>query len=157
MAGKQVVPVFVNWKFVEPFLNWMISAKVIINHPLQNVVVFALDQQLHKLVLDRKIAVSFLVKPWSILLPNLLISPREQFWVVRATMFRLLNFWGYDVLNFDSDALVLKNPQAIFDEHPDSDVVASVGGYPMELNKLWGITLCMGVVLLRSTPRIGKH
>ena len=154
VARRLVIPVFVNWQFVEPFLNWMISSQVIIDSPLQNVVVFAFDKETYTFLLRKKIAACFYIHPSSI---SKKVYKRTQFWVVRATILRLLNFWGYDVLNFDSDALVLKNPQAIFDAHPDSDVVASVGGYPMELNKVWGITLCMGVVLLRSTPRIGKR
>ena len=33
--------------------------------------------------------------------------------------------WGYDVVQYDADALILNNPSELFERHPDSDIVAS--------------------------------
>ena len=78
-------------------------------------------------------------------------------WVTRFVIIRLVNHLGYDLVSYDSDAIVLKNTQTLFDQHPNSDVIGSAGRYPFELGKKWGFTVCLGVILFRSNPRTGER
>ncbi len=69
---------------------------------------------------------------------------------------RLLNYWGYDVANFDSDAILLKNPLPLFysEEYASSDVIGTFGGsLSGALHNKWGVVVCMVVIFLRSTKQ----
>ena len=80
----------------------------------------------------------------------------SRIWIARCAVYRLLAHWGYDVMAYDSDAIVLKNLQDILAAYPDSDVIGSSGFYPRDLGAKWGQTLCMGVALFRSTRKTGE-
>ena len=72
------------------------------------------------------------------------------------TILRLINHYGYTVVNYDCDAILLKNPQPIFDGHKDADIIGTFGKGPGQLYVKWGITLNTGVMVLRSSEKIGK-
>lgn len=80
-----------------------------------------------------------------------------QIHIVRLTFFRLLNHWGYDVVMYDSDAVVLKNPQPLFDANQGVELVGSAGKGPESIGHVWGRTICTGVLLLRTSPGLGTH
>lgn len=80
-----------------------------------------------------------------------------QIHIIRLTFFRLLNHWGYDVVMYDSDAVVLKNPQPLFDANQGVELVGSAGKGPENIGHVWGRTICTGVLLLRTSPGLGMY
>jgi len=76
--------------------------------------------------------------------------------IIRVTVMRLLNHWGFDVVIYDGDAIILKNPEPVYSRYRDSDLVGTFGGtWPQTLYKQWGVTVCHGTVVFRSTSRTG--
>jgi len=62
------------------------------------------------------------------------------------------------VLVFDSDAVLLRNVQPLLNQFTESDIISSSGSYPFDVHRKWGVpTLCMGVVLIKSSPKIGRY
>ena len=80
-----------------------------------------------------------------------------QIHIVRLTFFRLMSHWGYDVVMYDSDAVVLKNPQPLFDANEEVELVGSAGKGPDSIGHVWGRTICTGVLLMRSSPDLGMY
>ena len=157
-ADKQVSMVFSNYDYLESVLNWLIAAKVRLSRPITNVMVLCLDRDIHS-VLNRRGILSLYVDPSSV--ANMAELQAEEYkhtvWIVRFVILRLVSHWGYDVVSYDADAILLRNPQELFDRHRDSDVVSSAGSFPFQLGRKWGFTVCMGVILFRSTPRTGRY
>ena len=79
-----------------------------------------------------------------------------QIHIVRLTFFRLINHWGYDIVMYDSDAVVLKNPQLLFEANAGVELVGSAGKGPESIGRVWGRTICTGVLLMRSSPYLGE-
>ena len=79
-----------------------------------------------------------------------------QIHIVRLTLFRLMNHWKYDVVMYDSDAVVLKDPQSLFDSYPGVELVGSAGKGPESIGHIWGRTICTGVLLMRTSPALGR-
>lgn len=156
LDSKQVNIVVADSKFLPNVINWLISALIKAIPPLENILVIALDRDLHTF-LHNKGLVSLYVDPHTVIQPRAPLHTNfSHIWITRCTIFRLLNHWGYDVITYDTDAVVLKNLQPLFDEHRSSDVIGSSGTYPFELHRVWGQTFCMGVALFRSTKHTGK-
>ena len=154
--SRQVIVTEATYDFFENLVNWLISAAIVSEVPLQYILVLCFDQQTHNLLAERNI--NSLYIPYHSLLRN----PKLEIgniWMSRLAVIRLLSHWGYDVQHYDSDAVLLKNPQSLFQRFPSSDIVTSWGDYPDELGKNgpWGTTLCMGAVLIRSSPRAGEY
>ena len=153
--SRQVILTEATYDFIKNLLNWLISAAIVSEVPLQYILVLCFDQQTHDLLAERNI--NSLYIPYNSVMKN---SKLEigNIWMSRLAVIRLLSHWGYDVQHYDSDAVLLKNPQSLFQRFPSSDIVASWGDYPDELGKNgpWGTTLCMGAVLIRSSPRTGE-
>ena len=51
---------------------------------------------------------------------------------------------------------MLKNPNAIYEEFKDSDIIAGRGLFPEPLSRKWGATISGGVFMIRSTPKSGN-
>ena len=153
--SRQVIVTEATHDFIGNLVNWLISATIVSEVPLQYILVLCFDQHTYDLLAERNI--NSLYIPYHSLLrkPKLEIG---NIWMSRLAVMRLLSHWGYDVQHYDSDAVLLKNPQSLFQRFPSSDIVASWGDYPDELGKNgpWGTTLCMGAVLIRSSPRTGE-
>ena len=157
MTGRQVNVVLADSKYLPSVINWLIAALVQATPPLNNVLVIALDKPLHLFLKDKGIPLVY-VDPWSVIDQDArLAGTYAHIWVTRLAVFRLLNYWGYDVANYDTDAVVLKNLQPLFDKYRDSDVIGSAGSFPQKLGRKWGQTFCMGVSLFRSTKRTGEN
>ena len=149
---KQVSVVFGNYDYLASVLNWLIAAQVRLNPPLTDVIVFCLDEKIFSVLNEREI-------------PSIHINPDDvvtfrsarfsHIWITRLVVYRLINYLGHDVMGIDSDAIVLRNPQDLWEEHKNSDIIGSAGKHPVDLGAEWGFTLCMGMVFFRSTPRIG--
>ena len=144
--------------YMESVVNWLIAALVVVQPPLENVLVISLDVELHKLLHEHGID-SVYVNPWTVLRTNVKLATNfSHIWVTRLVMFRLINHWGYTVATYDSDAIPVKNPQSLFDGFGDSDLVGSRGVYPFDLHRKWkSATLCMGVVLFRASENTGIY
>ena len=154
-ARNQITVVVSNTNYTLSLLNWLVSALIKTTPPLHNVIVISLDKTLYSL-LERKQLQSVYVNPETIINGPMHTSS-SHIWITRCTVYRLLNHWGYDVMAYDTDAIVLRNLQPILDAHTESDVVASSGTYPFQLGRKWGLTLCMGVILIRSTRNTGEE
>lgn len=152
---NQITVVVSNTNYTLSLLNWLVSALVKTTPPLENVIVICLDKTLYTL-LGRKKIPSLYVNPETVI-SGPMHTKSSHIWITRCAVYRLLNHWGYDIVAYDTDAIVLKNLQHILDAHHESDIVASSGTYPFQLGVKWGLTLCMGVILIRSTRSTGMY
>ena len=151
--GRTVTLTVASKDYTQNVLNWLISAQVIAEPSLQNVLVVSFDKSLHNLLTQRQIS-SIFVPHEAVLKSSKGLS---RVWMTRMAVIRLINHWGFDVQQFDTDAVILRNPEPLYQQFPDSDVVGSRGMLPFDIGKkLWGFTVCMGAVLFRSTPKTGK-
>lgn len=143
-------------RYMESVVNWLISALVVTQPPLENVLVVAIDTELYELLHHHTID-SVFIDPQTILQEGLdLPTNNSHVWITRMVLFRLLNYWGYTVATYDSDAIPVKNPQVLFAESNDSDLIGSEGVYPFDLHREWrSPTFCMGVALFRPSERTG--
>ena len=140
--------------FIPNLLNWLIAAHILVEPPMEHVLVLALDKEVHSLLAQRKIPCIHV--PSTSVLKRKLMGV-ESLWMTRLAVLRLINHWGYDVLQLDNDAIPLRNPQALFDDYMDYDIVSSRGSMPLTLSRgPWKLTVCMGAVLLRGTQGVGK-
>ena len=155
-SGKQINIVTCDAKFQTSLLNWLISALVRAEPPLDVVVVLSFDKKLQELLESRGIPSVYVDRLTVMLLKAKMKTKNSHIWVIRNTVYRLINYWGYDIAMYDTDAIVMTNPQSVFDAHGDSDIIGSAGTYPFQLGRKWGLTFCMGVTLFRHTPRTGK-
>ena len=154
--GKQVSIVTSSIEHTDILFNWLISAYLVANPPLKNVLVLTLDKSLHDLAESHGFA-SLYVSPEMVIDPKAKITRVfSQVHIVRLAVVRLMNHYGYDVVNYDCDAILLKNPQTIFDSHKDSEMIGTFGKGPSHLFSKWGVTLNTGVMLLRSGANLGK-
>ena len=140
--------------FIPNLLNWLIAAHLLVDPPLQHILVVAFDKEVHTLMAGRKLA--------SIHVPVSSVTKgirREilRLWMTRLAVIRLLNHWGYDVQQFDNDAVLLRNPQPLFDAYSDYDLFGARGSLPFHLGKgPWEFALCMGAAWLRGTEKMGE-
>lgn len=154
--GKQVSIVTSSIEHTDILFNWLISAYLVADPPLKNVLVLTLDESLHDLAESHGFA-SLYVGPEIVIDPKAKITRVfSQVHIVRLAVVRLVNHYGYDVVNYDCDAILLKNPQSIFDGHKDSEMIGTFGKGPSQLFAKWGVTLNTGVMLLRSGAKLGK-
>ena len=153
-SRKQVTVVVSNTNYTLSLLNWLVAALIKTSPPLENVIVVSLDETLQALLEGKEIT-SVYVNP-EMVISGEMQTKASHIWITRCAVYRLLNHWGYDVMAYDTDATVLKNLQPILDAHPESDIVASAGSYPFQLGHKWGLTLCMGVILIKSTRNTGE-
>ena len=150
-------------KFKDMLLNWLVSAIVHIRPLLSHILIFSMDQPLHS-ILVRHGFDSILVEPQALLSPGLLQkvegSHRKGFYVamvLRLTVMRLMNHWGYAAANYDTDAIILRNPdQLYYTNFNSSDLIGSRGKFPTSVRGIFGLTLCAGVFMVKSTPGIGR-
>lgn len=152
----QVSVVFGDYSYLENVLNWLIAATVKLQPPLdlKNVIVFCLDEEIFSAFNKRGIH-CILLDPQTVVLSSTAKPDATHIWITRMVVYRLINMFGFDVVGYDSDAILLRNPQDLLDRHQDSDIISSAGKFPRDLAKAWGFTVCMGVVFFRSTPRTG--
>ena len=139
--------VLVNW-----FAAWYKNTKI----DVADVLIVVTEEEVYHSLRTRKLSVLY-VRKESIIEEPERHSKFRQILMIRCSVTRVLNYWGYDVAMMDLDAIALRDPRSIFRSYPDAQVVASKGTFPHELSKLWGQTLCMGFVLFRSSSATGKQ
>ena len=157
LASKHVSLCLADSRHTESVVNWLISALVEVQPPLENTLVISLSAELDEILKSRGLD-SVFIDPWTVLQRDAqLPSQFSHIWSTRMVLFRLLNHWGYSMATYDSDAILVRNPRTLFAELGDSDVVGSEGIYPFDLHRKWkSPTLCMGVALFRASARTGR-
>lgn len=140
--------------FIPNLLNWLIASQLLVDPPIQHVLALGFDKDVHQLLASKNL-------PCIHVPMNSVVKGNRKgvaaVWMTRFAVLRLLNHWGYDVLQLDSDAVPLKNPQFLFNAYPEYDIVSARGILPFELGKgPWGFTVCMGAALLRATQKMGE-
>ncbi|XP_064402117.1 uncharacterized protein LOC135347921 [Halichondria panicea] len=156
-----IVLVATDNKFKTPLLNWLLSATVRQEQPVDNILVLTYSTSFCDFVHSKKVSSKCLAIPPETLTAKGMYEHKKntgfyQLLVIRVFVMRLLNYWGYDVANFDSDAILLKNPIPLFhsEDYATSDVIGTFGGsLPGALHNKWGVVVCMGAIFLRSTKQ----
>ena len=149
--------VFGDSNHIELVLNWIIAAHVRLDPPLHNIMVISVDQPLCDFLVSKKVPVTCIaVPPQSFLASTGLVS-YDQGIKPRLVVLRLINFWGYDVASYDSDAVLLHNPQHYFDSNPDVQLFAGSVKVPWDVSELWGFTISGGTVIVRSHHSTGTQ
>ena len=151
--------VSVDYKFREVLINWLVAAMTQAHPPLTHIIVFSLDQPLCELLKRRNINCIF-VAPKAFLTQKTITHLHKhvafsEVMVLRLTAMRLMNHWGYDTANYDTDAIVLKSPESLYLRHLDSHLIGSYGHFPGELGRAWGTTVCCGLFMIKSSPYTG--
>ena len=141
---------------MDVLLNWLVAAFVMINPPLKNVLVISMDYQLHNTLTKHNISSLYVHKNMVVRTNASVSRVFSQVLVVRMAVLRLLNHYGYDVINYDCDAVLLKNPIPLFDGYHDFDLIGGFGKGPDDLYQKWGVTLNAGVMIMRSNANVGK-
>ena len=156
VKGNQISLVTSTEEHKDVLVNWLISAYLIARPPLDNVLVLSMGRSLHNLLESHGFSSLYVSA-------DMVTSPRanitrvfSQVHIVRLNVVRLINHLGFDVVNYDCDAILLKNPQRLFDARKDLDLMGTFGKGPSNLYQKWGVTLNTGVMLLRANPQIGK-
>lgn len=162
--SPQVNLVIADKKSIELLLNWLIVALVRLPRRLHNVVILGLDIEVCEILKTRNFRCihsdprSFMrheqkEKGRMYRLLSVYTAPQT-----RLLAARLVNYWGYSLASYDTDALVLKNPQGLFDRYSEMDVVAGAAiHWPEWANSLWGFSMCLGAVMIRSGPATGRY
>lgn len=153
---KQIYLLTSNYQYLDVLLNWLISAVVRSNVTIQSVLTISMDYSTHS-ILQAKGFPSVFVAPSNLFIPNFNFSaPFERVMMLRLTLMRIISHFGFDVAMIDTDAIMLKNPQTLFDAQMGIDIIGSMGTIPEDLLSEWPMTICIGVVLVRSSEETGK-
>lgn len=146
--------------FTAPLLNWLIKALVRTDKPIRDLLVISMDAPLHSLLISRGIA-SLYVPPDSVMYTSNFPPQYHQhnsFYQTRLIVMRIINHWGFDVANYDTDALILRNPRSLYSRYPTVDIFGGFAiSYPLHLHQIWGVTLCCGSWLVRSSAATGEY
>jgi hypothetical protein len=155
-SSREISLVTSNSKYADVLLNWLIAATVKSGIPTKSILVISLDATIHRLMLAKQFC-SILVPPWTVIAKGVSFSqPFEEVMMTRLAVMRIINHFGHNFVMYDSDAVILMDPQPLYDALPYEDIIGSVGKIPYDLAAAWGITICIGVVLVRSSPKTGK-
>ena len=156
MNSKQLILTQADGEYKEVFLNWLISAVLKSNVPIEQILVISMNKSVHEILVKRGFR-SVLVLVKDVLRSDVMKRAHKWQLVVTArfTVLRLVSHWGYDVLICDADAMLLKNPLPLFDQYPDSTLIGQHDRWPPLLYKEWGHTMCGGVVFMRSSFKLG--
>ena len=158
-----VTLVSADFAFREVLLNWLIAAKVRPKAQMKYILVLTYEEHFKIFLTERAIPVLYVP------IEAVVDKTDQAYWtgnhkgmrhllIIRVAVMRLLNYWGYDVANYDADAIILRNPKAVHEMYSDSDLIGQYGGsMPATLLQEWGAVMCMGaVVLMRSSAAIGE-
>lgn len=81
------------------------------------------------------------------------VSILSELWVLRARVIKLVLDSGSDVIHSDCDAFWVGDVYDLFSK-THADLVFSVAfGQPRNIVEHWGFILCMGLFMIRSSPR----
>lgn len=154
LSGHRIINLVTsNIQYQDVLLNWLISAVVRSGLELDSVLVLVMEGALHTHLRNRGIP-SVHIPLFALIHSDTNFTKEfDKVMMVRLAVMRLINHWGFDVHNYDTDAVLLRNPQPLYDNLIKSDIIGSVGRIPDDLMGKWGITICIGVVIIRGNPR----
>ena len=158
-SNTQVTLMMISIEYFSTLINWLAYATIHTMPLANNLLVICSDVESHD-ILSRKGVRSLVVTIEDAFVKESQFS-QVLFggkMVVRLTVLRLLNYWGYDVVGMDSDAVILNNILPIFDHFSDNDVIASTierRCTPIGVYEVWGFCVCMGVVQIKHGPNTG--
>ncbi|EGD81416.1 hypothetical protein PTSG_02139 [Salpingoeca rosetta] len=78
----------------------------------------------------------------------------DDLWMLRLQLVQDCLHHGFDVWMNDADAVWLRDPWPLIHREltvHKADIVAQRGGFPFEIGKAWGATMCFGFVYMRAT------
>ena len=154
LKERQVTMLVCNKDYLHVLINWLAHAVLYAFYPANSILIIAFDSFTHS-VLENKGFHSVYILPEAVANAKTKDSVAHV-WITRITVARLLNYWNYSVLEFDSDAIMISNIQPILNNFSNSDIIASGGTFPFDLYKKWKTpTICMGVILFKCSPATG--
>ena len=150
-AGEPLVVTPVSSRFMPLFAIW--QRQLLRYAGARTLVVIALDQQavamlradgFHVLDLSRH----FFVHSRG----SLARLSKKTLWVLRVFVLRAMLELGHEVLSLDTDAMLVGEIDALFDRLPEADLYSQQDfSIPVDVARRWGMILCCGTMLLRST------
>ena len=156
MQSKQVTLLICSNSYLEVLVNWLAQAVLHAHYPVDNILIIASDSFTHHVMRCKGIH-SVFISVDVVFNPLKVNNIVNRIWTTKLTVIRLLNHWNYNVLSFDTDALMLKNVQPLLDKFSTSDIVASSGTFPVSCSKKWNApTMCMGAIFYKSSPATGS-
>ncbi|CAH1801478.1 unnamed protein product [Owenia fusiformis] len=162
VKGKTVHTIALTRDYIMAFLNWLIVAQFFTTPPINNILIVTTDCYVYTFLVKKGIPVVFLHVYDILIYP---FTPRkvrkvgkQTHWIVRLHTWRIINILGYNVMSYDLDSLPLRNPEILFEEYPDADIIGqAVGNYPHQVRDAWMFfTLNMGTIFIRNTPGTEK-
>ena len=144
-------------RYSEVLFNWLLFAVVKVSIPQDSIVIVSLDETLYDFLKMRNFT-TIHVDAQTLFKGRILtdVYRYAQILMSRMSVLRLINHFGHDVIHYDPDAILLKDPWSLFYNHNcESDIVAGRGRYPFEINEEFGVTMCMGFAFFRSSPVTG--
>ena len=156
--SPQVNIVVTDRNGIEMLLNWLVAALVRLKEPLHNVIVLGLDAEVCEVLHPHNVSCihsdpgTFIRQNTGFLhFSRAFLAPQT-----RLLAARLINYWGYSFASYDTDALILKNPQSLYDSHREVNLIAGAAGHwPEWAIRKWGFSVCLGAVMIRSGPTTG--
>ncbi len=145
--------------FKKAVVNWLIAATVRQDPPIKNILVTTYSPPFCDFLNSKKYPCKCLVVPPETLTDKSMYHHKSwlinfyKLLIARVVVLRMISYWGYDVANFDSDAIILKNPIPLYysKEYADNNIVGTHGGnLPHALRRKWGVVSCMGCIFIRS-------
>ena len=135
-----VTLVFADSSYTQVFDNWWLHAR---ECGLENLLAVALDQGMAEHLSRESHRCYSLV--WD--------GKLESLWLQRLVLIRDLLDRGFDILHSDADAVWLRDPlPELLKEESDMSFSQGVA-WPRDAHGVWGLVLCCGFFLLRSSPR----
>ncbi|XP_065893028.1 uncharacterized protein [Dysidea avara] len=156
---KQVVFLMIKYDNFPSLINWLGHTRHHATSMLENLIIVSLDDKSHYTLL-RKGIFSALVQVREVVksLPSSEDDYSHAEMITRFTLLRILNYWGYDVIQMDSDVIFRKDIQPILDHFNDTadttDLVTSTlkdNCAPTNVYKTWKFCISLGFLLIRDT------
>ena len=155
LTGRQVTLLVSDRKYLDVLVNWLAHSILYASQPVDSILIIAFDTYTYH-VLQRKGFHSVYIQPQTVVNSKPTSKNLAHIWITRLTVIRLLNYWKYNVLVIDSDAVMMRNIQPLLDRFNTSDIITSGGYFPSKFSDKWNApTMCMGVILIKSSPATG--
>ena len=155
LTGRQVTLLVSDRNYLDLLVNWLAHSILYASQSVDSILIIAFDTYTYR-VLQNKGFHSVYIQPHSIVNSKPTSKNLAHIWIMRLTIIRLLNYWKYNVLVIDSDAVMMRNIQPVLDRFNTSDIITSGGYFPSKFSDKWNApTMCMGVILIKSSPATG--
>ena len=155
LTGRQVTLLVSDRNYLDVLVNWLAQSILYASQSVDSILIIAFDTYTYR-ALQHKGFHSVYIQPQAVINSKPIPRKKSYIWITRLTVIRLLNYWKYNVLVIDSDAVMMRNIQPVLDRFNTSDIITSGGYFPPKLSDKWNApTICMGVILIKSSPATG--